>query len=77
MCNTGVEDTEGVVSFGNMCACLSLIGEAAVAVVMAKTLARIAESGFLWEVFRESKWFPYSSIEDGRIREANLVGQRN
>jgi len=37
---------------------------------MAKTLARIAESGFLWEVFRKSKWFPYSSIEDGRIREA-------
>jgi hypothetical protein len=37
---------------------------------MAKTLARVAESGPLWEVFRKSKWFPYSSIEDGRIREA-------
>ena len=36
---------------------------------MAKTLARIAESRSLWEVFRKSKWFP-SSIADEKIREA-------
>jgi hypothetical protein len=35
-----------------------------------KTIARIAESGFVWEVFRESRLFPRSSIEDGTIREA-------
>jgi hypothetical protein len=27
VCTTGVEDTERVVSFGDMCACLSLVGE--------------------------------------------------
>jgi hypothetical protein len=35
-----------------------------------KTIARIAESGFVWKVFRESRLFPRSSIEDGTIREA-------
>jgi hypothetical protein len=35
-----------------------------------KTIARIAESGFVWEVFRESRLFPRSSIEDRTIREA-------
>jgi hypothetical protein len=35
-----------------------------------KTLARIAESGFVWEVFRKSRLFGRSSIEDETIREA-------
>ncbi|MGA8659073.1 MAG: hypothetical protein WB586_23330 [Chthoniobacterales bacterium] len=35
-----------------------------------KTIARIAESGFVWEVFRQCRLFPRSSIEDGTIREA-------
>jgi hypothetical protein len=35
-----------------------------------KTLARIAESGFVGEVFRKSRLFGRSSIEDETIREA-------
>lgn len=35
-----------------------------------KTIARIAERGFVWEAFRKSRLFGRSSIEDGTIREA-------
>jgi hypothetical protein len=35
-----------------------------------RTIARIAESGFVWKVFQESRLFPRSSIDDGTIREA-------
>jgi len=35
-----------------------------------KTIARIAESGFVWEVFRNSRLFSPSSIEEGTIDEA-------
>jgi hypothetical protein len=35
-----------------------------------KTLARIAESGFVWEAFRKSRLFGRSSIDDETIREA-------
>jgi hypothetical protein len=42
---------------------------------MAKTLARIAESKSLWEIFTKSKWFP-SSIPAERIREALVLLDR-
>ena len=35
-----------------------------------KTVARIAESGFVWEAFRKSRLFGRSSIEEETVREA-------
>jgi hypothetical protein len=37
---------------------------------MSKTVARIAESGVAWELFRTSEWFRHSAIEQKTIRES-------